>query len=205
MAKSSNGLNSAVLSGSDSISWLQPKYFGDITSLSEFSALGQSYSTVSFDSVLIRSVITANKKVSWRHPNKYTSLFSVVSSKTSIRDGILLGGSPENLDYIDNCLPGLNPPSRYYGFYVDDYYYANQLNILGKTLSGWAGALIGWGNTSNYSSQYNTVGGFGFTQYYGQYVDFSRHYHGFGNACTASGWNGSEGNAVFKAHALLVR
>lgn len=118
---------------------------------------------------------------------------------------MLLSGSAENLDYRNGCLSGYAPPSRYYGFYVDDYYHPNQLNILGKTTNGWAGALIGWGNTSNYTSNYNTVGGFGFTQYYGQQVDFSRHYHGFGNACTSSGWNGSTGDAVFNSHALFVK
>lgn len=205
MAKSSNGLNSSILGGGDTTSWLNPSYFGDSTSLSPYSALGQAYASVPFDNILIRSVVDSNKKLAWRHPNKYSSLFSVVKLKTSIRDGILVSGSPLNLDYISGCLTGNDAPSRYYGFYVDDYYYTNQLNILGKTNSGWAGALIGWGNTSNYTSNYNTAGGFGFTQYYGQSVDFSRHYHGFGNACTSSGWTGSSGNSVFNSHALFVK
>lgn len=204
--KSSQGLNSTILGGSDSINWLTPTFFGDTSNLVSVSALGKAYSTVKFNSILIRSVLDANKKVSWKHPNNYSSLYSVIQAKTSIKDGVLISGSPQKLDYILGCTIGNEPISRYYGFYVDDnggsYGYNNYL--LGKNTLSWGAALIGWGST-NYTSDYNVAGGFGFSQFLGQYVDFSRHYHGFGNACTPSGWNGTTGNAMFNSHALFIR
>lgn len=204
--KSSQGLNSSTLGGNDTINWLTPTFFGDTSSLVGVSSLGKAYSTVTFNSVLIRSVLDANKKVSWKHPNNYSSLYSVIQAKIPIKDGVVISGSPQQLDYISGCLTGNEPISRYYGFYVDDNggQYNAYSTLLAKTMSGWGSALIGWGG-ANYSSNYNVVGGFGFSSTMSQYVDFSRHYHGFGNACTPSGWNGTTGNAMFNSHALFIR
>ena len=201
--KTSQGIKSSVLSGSDSINWLTPTLFGDATSLASVSALGKAYTTVKFNSILIRSVLDANKRVSWKHPNNYSSLYSVIQAKIPIKDGVVISGSPQQLDYISGCLTGNEPTSRYYGFYVDDNGGFNTY-LLSKLIPSWGASLIGWGST-NYSSNYNVAGGFGFSQMNGQNVDFSRHYHLFGNACTSSGWNGITGNAMFNSHALFIR
>lgn len=204
--KSSQGLNSSTLGGNDAINWLTPTFFGDTSSLVGVSSLGKAYNTVTFNSVLIRSVLDANKKVSWKHPNNYSSLYAVIQAKVPIKDGVVISGSPQQLDFISGCFAGNEPISRYYGFYVDDNggNYNWFSSLFGKIMNGWASALIGWGST-NFTINYNVTGGFGLSQTFGQIVDFSRHYHGFGNACTPGGWNGTTGNSVFNSHALFIK
>ena len=202
-----NNNNTTQLGSRDYNSWIKGNTFGDTTKLNNDRALGEAYNTVSFDSVLIRDVNNSSNKVAWKHEKTYSSLKSVISQKQTIRDGKLIEGSELELNYNAGCGNGVRPSGRYYGFYVDDYYYKNRLTNMagaGKTQSGWHGSIIGWGTTNGYSTGYNTTGGIGSMNYSHYQWDMSRHIHGYGNGCNKNTWNGV-GSKTFGSNALFIR
>ena len=199
----------SYLSGLDTTSWLLPTYFGNTTNLTNSEALGAGYATVQFDSVLIRSLNDSTKHISWKHPNTYSSLMSVISKKTRISDGTIISGDETALDYVSGCEIGIKPAGRYYGFFVDDGYYTGTTNLLNVIENGWLGALIGWGTFSNPATVgYQTAGGIGVSTYTGySHWDLARHKWGLGNGCTQTAWNnsGNLGNQVFNGHGLFIK
>jgi hypothetical protein len=196
-----------ALNGRDSASW-SSGLIGSTADTTASAAIGPAYSSVSFNSVMIRSLSNSNKRLSWQHPVTYSNLKGVVLAKQQIKNGILIGGSIQELDYKTGCGTGNTPPSIYYGFYVaDNGLYTN--NLIGAGITGWGGAIIGYGS-NNYTNGYNMTGGVGMAGYSlftNNKWDINRHIHGYGNGCTLADWNtgNTNGTQSFLAHGVFVK
>ena len=198
------------LNGDDINSWINKEYFGDISNLIEETALGQSYHTISFNDIMIRSINDTSKYIAWRHPQLILNLYSAVKSGSPIIDGLLINGNIHNLYYHSSCSTGAIPEDIYFGILVTDG--QNDLELTSLDLfksKGWLSAIIGWGSSSTgYKDGNNVCGGLGIKTINGDLWALSRHIHGFGNGCTLAEWkNGKydKGNQIFESHALFVR
>ncbi len=209
LVSKADGQTQNTLGGQDTTNYLTPTFFGDTSGISDVNSLGRVYSEVPFTDVLIRSQSDATKHVAWSHPNSYDNIYSIVSAGVKIADGVAISGNPSALDYTTGCVVGTEPASRTYGFFVEDALGTQSRPFLSNkhTMTGWAGAIIGWGSSADYTAGNNTTGGFGFQNMYGYNWNFTRHVHGMGNGCTSSAWSTypQVGNQTMNAHALFVR
>ena len=137
--------NNPFMNRRNTAQWRDRTYVGDPDSLSAVNTLAQTYEDVPFTDVLVLGVDDTERFMAWRHPNLYPDMFSVVDAGQRISDGVLIGGSVQNLSY-----PSYPRTDRYngcralkYGFFgYDD----NQLHtgIAGHTgmLAGHAGGVV---------------------------------------------------------------
>jgi hypothetical protein len=171
----------------DTSRWISKSYFGDVTTLADADALGKAYDTVSFTDVLIVALSDTSKHLAWRMSSTITSMHQAIStaSNNTLYVTSALSGSRSGLDY-NGCTPGGEGTNVKYGFNMAD---------------DWVGpARIGW--RADYVSNVNVGGGVGYKGAGGHNNSMSRHYHGFGQACTG----GSDYTArVYKTHAFYVR
>jgi len=205
----STGKEITKLTGDDKNSWLQKEYLGDISNLDEETALGQTYESVLFKDMMIRSIEDSTKLIAWSHPNPISNLYVAVKSGKSKNDGVLIAGGIDSLLYLSDCTIGGIPSDIYYGILVTDGQNSTTLTSLGIfSTKGWINSVIGWGSKSvGYQSGNNVSGGFGIKTTNNSLWGFSRHVHGMGNGCNLTKWAQSKnvGNQVFKSHALFIR
>lgn len=196
---------------SNTSSWVTPVSEGDssgVSSVTTFSDWG--YNSHPVQDIMIRSLSTASKRVSWTHGSNSPSLKFMIDKRSPML-GKKLGGGVELLDYRAGCDIGVMPASQYLGIFPRDHETSNSVNFFNGTYvnnPSWFAALIGWGSlAADYNSGKSVAGGFGARNYAGHSWNFNRHVHGIGSGCNLTEWNasGSVGSQSFNPHGLFVR
>lgn len=196
---------------SNTSSWVTPVSEGDssgVSSVTTFSDWG--YNSHPVQDIMIRSLTTASKRVSWTHGSNSPSLKFMIDKRTPML-GKKLGGGVELLDYRSGCDIGVMPASQYLGIFPRDVETTNSVSFFNGSYvntPSWFAALIGWGSLgADYNSGKNTSGGFGSRNLGGHSWNFNRHVHGMGNGCNLTEWSASSnaGSQSFNPHGLFIR
>ena len=206
--------NTTTLNRQNTAQWRNLNYIGSIATLADENALGQSYSSVPFTDVMVRSLTTSARNIGWRHPSRYSSLYSVINAGNRVSDGSLLFGSVANLDYSTYAASWHTSCSAVkYGFLGADYVYNNAGGIVGfpSLIHGHGGGVVNVGlfdPGASYTHNYGpddgrTTNCLSDWSFGGGYYDLSGvnayalqgHYWGNGNTYTND----------FRSHGLFVR
>lgn len=196
---------------SNTSSWVTPVSEGDssgVSSVTTFSDWG--YNSHPVQDIMIRSLSTSTKRVSWTHGSNSPSLKFMIDKRTPMV-GKKIGGGVDLLDYRAGCDIGAMPVTQYLGIFPKDIETTNTVNFFNGTYvnnPSWFAALIGWGSLgSDYNTGKNTSGGFGARNMIGHSWNFNRHVHGIGNGCNSAEWGASSnvGTQSFNPHGLFVR
>lgn len=196
---------------SNTSSWVTPVSEGDssvLTSVTTFSNWG--YDSHPVQDIMIRSLSTASKRVSWTHGSNSPSLKFMIDKRTPML-GKKIGGGVEQLDYRAGCDVGVMPATQYLGIFPRDVETTNTVNFFNGTYvnnPSWFAALIGWGSLgADYNAGKNLTGGFGTRNMFNASWNFNRHVHGIGNGCNLTEWNASSsaGSQSFNPQGLFIR
>ncbi|MEY3014899.1 MAG: hypothetical protein RIT45_3634, partial [Pseudomonadota bacterium] len=203
-ATTHNG-DGGVLDSNDTTRWINRGYLGSVKNLNEEDALGPAYESVSFTDFMLQGINNKSKILAWRMGQKFDSLFNVFKVATTYKATQVLIGNHTTLDWRNGCGMGNGPDGtgpQFYGFNINaDSATTNGSLVNGKS-GGWCAALAGWGrdnNTNNY-----TGGGLG-ANCQGRSHQMGRHYWGYGDGCTSSGWSNQNDFDSFNAHSFWVR
>eukprot|EP00935_MAST-01C_sp_MAST-1C-sp1_P000936 g936.t1 len=91
---------SSIMNSHNNAQWASGDLLGNVKDLSDNDALGESYSTVPFNDVMIANLKTPSSNfVAWRHPAQFNSMLAVAKAGTRVHDGELIGGDANNLRY----------------------------------------------------------------------------------------------------------
>ena len=194
-----------VLDATDKTRWLDRSYVGSIKTLTEEDALGPSYESVPFTDFMLQGVGNKSKILAWRMTQTFPSLYSVFKVATQYKTTTLLVGNHTTLDWRSGCGMGNGPNStgpQFYGFNINSDNAATSGSLVNGFTGGWCAALAGWGR-DNGASDY-TGGGLG-ANCQGRAHQMGRHYWGYGDGCTAAGWNAQNDFDSFNAHSFWVR
>jgi uncharacterized protein YbdZ (MbtH family) len=176
--------------------------------LDDENAFGTAYSTVPFTDVMIRSISDADKRLSWRHPNEYSSMLSIAQACTSISDGVLLESDktgPADLDFDNNAnYKALCTSSGMmkYGFFGYDYSY-DVTDVVGCNVQymGHSGGFIAVSSFTTSPAQTSCVTDFGVGSGYYNMASGDDTY-----AINAHWWGaGNSYSHDFNTHAVFVR
>ncbi len=206
--------NSSTMNRKNRNQWYDGKLLGDCKTIKNQNALCQSYNTVKFSDVMIRSVRYADRNLGWRHREHFTNMKTVVRGSARYFTRNRLFGAVINLDYLGNRDYHRDCGVMFYGFHGRDWNqsYSSYMGVMTWT-SGHAGGIISagifnhnhWKTTSDYgrlglSTQYCVTdfavgGGYGSASSGDDAYAINAHFWGSGNSQTHS-WAG---------HAVFVR
>ena len=197
--------DNGVLDGHDSTRWKDKKYLGEVFNLKQADALGPAYESVAFTDFMLMGLNDTTKKMAWRMPKSFTSLWAAFNSNKTEKTTTLLVGNHKTLDYRPGCGAGNGPDGtgpQFYGFNIP----ADSGNTSGQLFNGfnggWCESLAGWGR--NNTTQNWAGGGLG-ANCEGRSHQMGRHYWGYGDGCNSSGWSNKSNLNAFYGHAFFVR
>jgi hypothetical protein len=197
--------NTSNLNRTSTEAWRRNEYIGDISNLAVEDAFGPSYTHVPFTDVMMQALSDPNKRLGWRHPSTFTSMFSIVDAGNRVDNGVRLFGTIGGLDYTGTLANHNECVGLKFGFLTFDFTYAST-TLAGHSLqTGHTGAVVGasiFQNSGGGSGNFNNcITDFGMG---GGYVDLAAgpnrynmqaHRWGVGNSVTAD----------FNPHALFIR